>query len=153
MRTLFCFALIALISGCTTMEAGLKAGFDMAWSVAEKSIEGKFPILEGKAMAYAKEAADKALDAACKFAAEKTVEVGNAAADKAMKNFKIDLDDCNGYADLLKKIEEENQRRKEAGEDPITTWGTLGLLTLLSVFQFGKSGFRVLKKPTGQPNQ
>lgn len=149
MKGFIVLALVALISGCTTMESAAKAGFDMAWDAAEKVIEGKIPILEGKAMAYAKEAADKALDAACQYAASKAVEAGNMAADAAMNKYKIDITDCEGYGDLLRKIEAENERRKATGEDPITGYGTIGLLMFLSLFTVGKSGYRVLKKPTG----
>lgn len=149
MKRLIILALVALVSGCTTMESGLKAGFDMAWAAAEKSIEGKMPILEGKAMQYAKEAADKALDEACKYAESKATEIGNMAADKAMNDYRVDITDCQGYGDLLARIADENARREKEGTEPIGPTGIAALVAFLTLFQVGKSGWRAFVSRAG----
>ena len=142
--------LVALaLVGCGTMESVAKGTFEVAWDAAEQVVAAKFPALEGKVMEYARAQADKALDSACKYAAQKAVDAADAAVDKGIRDYKIDVSDVSGITDLIDKIRQENERRKESGEDPITTYGTLILLGLLSTFQVGKSAVRVLK-PEGK---
>ncbi len=142
---------ILLLTGCSTMESAAKGTFSIAWDAAEQVVAAKFPALEGKVMEYAREQADRAVDAACKYAAQKAVDAADAAVDKGIRDYKIDVSDVNGITDLLDKIRAENERRKESGEDPIGTYGTLVLLGLLSTFQVGKSAVRVLRpQPQGK---
>ena len=115
--------------GCTTMENAAKATFDIAWDAAEKTIAAKIPLLEGKALEAAKVAADKALQAACDYTREKTAAVSEYTIAKinektgvnvkdydADKNGVLALNEINAY---LKGLKEEQDRRKESGEEPI----------------------------------
>lgn len=150
MRTAFIIVVFALVAGgCSTMESAVKGTFDIAWDAAEKVVASKLPVLEGKVMDYAKEQADKALDSACQYAAQKSVEAADRAVDAGINKYKIDVSKVDGYADLMLKIQEENERRKTTGETPIGIYGIMSLLGFLTMFQVGKSGLRVLK-PDGK---
>ena len=146
--TILCLVALALV-GCGTMESVAKGTFEVAWDAAEKVVASKIPALEGKVMDYAKAQADRALDSACQYAATKACEAADKAVDLGINRYKIDVSKADDYAHLLEMIRAENERRKTTGEDPITNYGTLALLAGLSIFQFGKSGLRVLK-PEGK---
>ncbi len=151
------FAIVAfsilLLTGCSTMESAAKGTFSIAWDAAEAVVAAKLPMLEGKVMEYARAEADKVVDKACEYAALKAVESADKAIDYGINKYKIDLSQMETYTDLMKKIAEENERRKATGEDPISTYGTAILLALLTVIQTGKTGLQILdrKKANAQP--
>lgn len=145
MRMAIVSILLVLLVGCSTMESATKAGFDMAWTAAEAVIAAKIPVLEGKVMAYAKEQADKALDAACQYAAEKTASAAEKAVLSAKEAYGIDVRQAADFEDLRRMIREENTNRESRGEEPLGTGSTFYLILALMGWQVGKSAMRVVK--------
>jgi len=129
MKTLGLFVALVALMGCGTLESAAKGTFDIAWDAAEKVVAAKIPVLEGKILDAAKEAADKALQAACDYTREKTADASEALLAKIEKqttvpvsNYDADksgLLEINELKAYLRGLLEEQNRRKDAGEEPI----------------------------------
>lgn len=129
MKTLLPFLLLAVVTGCTALESGTRAGFSVAMDAAEATLKARWPGMKAEILEGARGLADDALDKGIAFTREKTADVAEATLAKiesrtgvttsqydANKDGLLQLNEIAAYVGGL---QEENRRREDEGEPPI----------------------------------
>jgi len=151
MKTLL-IALIALASGCTAMESAMKGAATMAIDGGKAALEAQWPALKSDlldaAAKTAKDTADRAVEVAVGYSAEKTIAVTDAVAfavarkagiDPAKYDYNADGNWDEGEMAALQQAIVEKEGRPW-WIDLLVASGGLGLL-----FTGGKTARRYLK--------
>ena len=144
MRTALILCLVLLAPGCALFESGTKATLSIAWDAAEEIVRAKVPIITAEAAAYAKAEAMKVVDKAATEIERETVRQCEVVVDKAKAAWGVDVREVQNMGELMRRIDEEQRRRKSQGEDPLPWYATPGLLAALATWQVGKSAKRAL---------
>ena len=141
------------LTGCTALQSGTRATFDLAWDVAEKVVEAKMPGIKADLLKGAKGFADEALDESMQYVALKTAEAAQSVVVAAenrtgidIEKFDLDGNDVITPMEFAEAMAEENRKREQRKQSPLDFGATFWLALAALGFTGGKSAVRAMKK-------
>lgn len=146
MRYALILTLVLLASGCSLLETGAKATFDIAWKAAETVVKANIPILKQEMLDGAKAMADEGLEKAMVYVGEKTAGLAESSLAAMLGALDVNIWDFDANGDGELSEAEQLMALNAAKEQEDQPWYAGALLALATLaFTGGKSVNRWLR--------